>query len=300
MSALRKEKTTLHNQDAFSVFKQDGSQQFYCRWTAAEDHLLSRAIEKYGTHRWTAISKLIPGRTPVQCSTRWLGALNPNVHKGRWSKEEDSVLLSAVNNYLSDGTKQPSSLPWSRIALDIPHRTGIQCQARWTEALDPAVRKGRWQADEDDKLQMAVARFGCCWIRVAGLIPSRTQRQCRTRWNQICAKQDRKKVPVKVHKSISNVYCNQPILFMEPVSRDAFKSPRSPNTPPLSPLPTTPTTQYGDISKTPSTKNIFVYPTPVINYTIEQSFYFDPDLPSLMLTDIEAPLDFSHSLFLMQ
>lgn len=96
------------------------------------------------------------------------------------------------------------NLPWSRIAQYIPNRTGIQCQARWTEALDPSVRKGRWRKEEDDMLKIGVDRFGCCWIRVAGSIPGRTQRQCRTRWNQIQSKrqksQDDSTKPVTIKK----------------------------------------------------------------------------------------------------
>lgn len=82
-----------------------------------------------------------------------------------------------------------NNLPWNRIAENIPYRTGIQCQARWTEALDPAVRKGRWHQDEDKLLATAITKYGCCWIRVASMIPTRTQRQCRTRWNQIHSQQ---------------------------------------------------------------------------------------------------------------
>ncbi|KAI8374632.1 Homeodomain-like protein, partial [Radiomyces spectabilis] len=172
----------------FSVFKQDGNNRhtpFYCRWTAEEDKLLFEAVEMYGPHKWSLIARHVPGRTPVQCSTRWLGALNPHVHKGRWSKEEDAALTTAVHKYLSKPNATPDSLPWSRVAQCIPNRTGIQCQARWTEALDPTVRKGRWRKEEDEMLRAGVARFGCCWIRVAGSIHGRTQRQCRTRWNQI-------------------------------------------------------------------------------------------------------------------
>jgi hypothetical protein len=110
------------------------------------------------------------------------------VHKGRWSKEEDEALTSAVKPHLTDASITEDNLPWSRIAQYIPNRTGIQCQARWTEALDPSVRKGRWRKEEDDMLKVGVERFGCCWIRVAGSITGRTQRQCRTRWNQIQSK----------------------------------------------------------------------------------------------------------------
>lgn len=51
------------------------------------------------------------------------------------------------------------------------------------------MRKGRWHPDEDKQLAEAIAQYGCCWIRVASLIPTRTQRQCRTRWNQIHSQQ---------------------------------------------------------------------------------------------------------------
>lgn len=61
--------------DNYTVFKQDGSQQFYCRWTPEEDLLLSKAVAHHGPHKWTLVSKLISGRTAVQCSTRWFGAL---------------------------------------------------------------------------------------------------------------------------------------------------------------------------------------------------------------------------------
>jgi hypothetical protein len=113
--------------------------------------------------------------------------ISPNVHKGRWSKSEDQALTEAVQYFQK--VESNTSLPWNRIAENIPHRTGIQCQARWTEALDPAVRKGRWHPEEDKLLSAAIAKYGCCWIRVASMIPTRTQRQCRTRWNQIHSQQ---------------------------------------------------------------------------------------------------------------
>lgn len=108
--------------------------------------------------------------------------ISPNIHKGRWSKSEDQALTEAVQYFQKLTNSEP--LPWNGIAENIPHRTGIQCQARFTEALDPAVRKGRWYADEDELLSAAISKYGCCWIRVASMIPTRTQRQCRTRWNQ--------------------------------------------------------------------------------------------------------------------
>jgi hypothetical protein len=62
----------------FSVFKQERNSRqtpFYCRWTEEEDKLLFEAVDLHGPHKWSLIARHIPGRTPVQCSTRWLGAL---------------------------------------------------------------------------------------------------------------------------------------------------------------------------------------------------------------------------------
>lgn len=67
------------NKGVFSVFKQEVSSNrqapFYCRWTEEEDKLLFEAVNLHGSHKWSLIARHIPNRTPVQCSTRWLGAL---------------------------------------------------------------------------------------------------------------------------------------------------------------------------------------------------------------------------------
>ncbi|CAO3662034.1 unnamed protein product [Rhizopus microsporus] len=134
----------------------------YSRWTAEEDELLKQAVQLHGPHKWSLIAAHVPNRTPMQCSTRWLGALNPNIHKGRWTEEEDTILRYSVLEYanMTDAEGRIQPIPWNKIAERIPNRTGIQCQARWTEALDPYVRKGKWAAEEDALLRMGVENFG--------------------------------------------------------------------------------------------------------------------------------------------
>ncbi|OZJ01976.1 hypothetical protein BZG36_04985 [Bifiguratus adelaidae] len=165
----------------------------YSRWSAEEDELLRRAVAIHGSHKWSLVATHIPNRTPMQCSTRWLSALNPNIHKGRWSPEEDAILLAAVRecSNVSDAKGGVPPIPWNKIAQDIPNRTGIQCQARFTEALDPSVRKGKWDEAEDAILKRGVEKHGKCWIRIADMIEGRTQRQCRTRWVQLKLKEQK-------------------------------------------------------------------------------------------------------------
>ncbi|KFH67339.1 hypothetical protein MVEG_06073 [Podila verticillata NRRL 6337] len=81
--------------------------------------------------------------------------------------------------------------PWGLIVKSIDGRSGIQAQARWSEALDPQVRRGKWSLREDRLLFEGVEKHARCWIRIADGIPGRTQRQCRTRWVQLRTKGER-------------------------------------------------------------------------------------------------------------
>ena len=167
----------------------------YSKWTTEEDDMLRTAISIHGTSKWSLVASMVKGRTAMQCSTRWQGALNTTIHKGKWEPEEDRILIAAVDKWRSDHPpRSPSSdvddeseaIPWGLIAAMLPRRrTGIQCQARWSEALDPTVRKGKWTAEEDEMLYKGVEEYGQCWIKVASRVRGRTQRQIRTRWMQI-------------------------------------------------------------------------------------------------------------------
>jgi len=165
----------------------------YTKWTEQEDELLRAAVRMYGPHKWSLIATHVPNRTPMQCSARWVGALNPSILKGRWTSQEDNALKEAVGHYINsvDSQGNPQPIPWNKVSKRIPQRTGAQCQARWTEALDPRIRKGKWSPSEDEILKEGVRMFGRCWIRIAEMIDGRTQRQCRTRWLQIKNKQSR-------------------------------------------------------------------------------------------------------------
>jgi hypothetical protein len=105
-----------------------------------------------------------------------------NERKGRWTPEEDSELLRAVEKF--------SVTRWKTIATLIPGRTKKQCWNRWVYALDPSIarmteRTGKWLTEEDEKLVAAVQKYeGKNWDAIAELVPSRTKRQCMDRWHK--------------------------------------------------------------------------------------------------------------------
>ncbi|GJJ72566.1 hypothetical protein EMPS_04924 [Entomortierella parvispora] len=111
--------------------------------------------------------------------------------------EPDNENVLTQESYALAVSRALSHCPWSSVVQATPRlagiRTGVQAQARWSEALDPQVLKGPWTEAEDQLLMQRVEQFAKCWIWIADGIPGRTQRQCRTRWVQIQTRLDREK-----------------------------------------------------------------------------------------------------------
>uniref|UniRef100_A0A8C3MX93 snRNA-activating protein complex subunit 4 n=1 Tax=Geospiza parvula TaxID=87175 RepID=A0A8C3MX93_GEOPR len=93
-------------------------------WTPEEDAMLLAAVKKYKEKDWYKIRREVPGRSDAQCRDRYLKALHWDVKKGKWSLEEEEQLIELVQKH---GLGR-----WSKIASELPHRTGAQCLSKWT------------------------------------------------------------------------------------------------------------------------------------------------------------------------
>lgn len=130
---------------------------------------------------WQVIaSQLGTNRTAIQCFMMHQRKLNPNFLKGKWTAEEDELLISAVKIY---GTQN-----WQAVSQLIDGRTGQQCLHRYEKAINPEIKRGRWTFGEDQLLKQAVKPFidsGATrinWSTVKLSVPGRTDVQCRERW----------------------------------------------------------------------------------------------------------------------
>ncbi|KAI9220386.1 hypothetical protein BC828DRAFT_340455, partial [Blastocladiella britannica] len=92
-----------------------------------------------------------------------------------WTKDEDNLLTQAV--YLH-GHPSPR---WEAVAQVVGTRDFKQCLQRW-KALDPAMRRGRFTAAEDEALDHAHEQFGDRWSEVAAVVVGRSDMQCRERY----------------------------------------------------------------------------------------------------------------------
>lgn len=49
---------------------------------------------------------------------------------------------------------------WNRIAAKLPERTNKDCRKRWVNKVCGSLKKGPWEADEDQRLRNAVGLHG--------------------------------------------------------------------------------------------------------------------------------------------
>ena len=55
---------------------------------------------------------------------------------------------------------------WSLIASRLPGRIGKQCRERWTNHLDPHLKKSGWSSEEDVKVVVWHAALGSKVLRI--------------------------------------------------------------------------------------------------------------------------------------
>ncbi|KAI9142033.1 Homeodomain-like protein [Paraphysoderma sedebokerense] len=144
-------------------------------WTTAEENILKQYAVEY-QEDWTQIGNLMQ-RTPHSCRYRYVKINKENSFKKEpWTPNEDVSLMQAVSKWGNQ---------WSKIAEEVGGRTDVQCRFRYTQQLLLEKKMGPWTPDEDYRLTQAVNEHGKDWIKVATLVPGRTNLQCRQRYKYV-------------------------------------------------------------------------------------------------------------------
>lgn len=103
---------------------------------------------RHSTDCETAAS--VPGRPILNVQPFVRRMLDPKAHKGRWTSEEDELLLQAYAQHPREWTKISS----------IVDRTEVDCRDRYLKELVNRDTRtaGRWTKEEEDKLEEVVDR----------------------------------------------------------------------------------------------------------------------------------------------
>ncbi|QCD91807.1 myb proto-oncogene protein [Vigna unguiculata] len=113
-------------------------------WSPEEDKILMDYIQKHGHGSWRALPKLAGlNRCGKSCRLRWTNYLRPDIKRGKFSDQEEQLI---INLHAVLGNK------WAAIASHLPGRTDNEIKNLWNThlrkkllqmGLDPVTHRPR-------------------------------------------------------------------------------------------------------------------------------------------------------------
>jgi hypothetical protein len=91
-------------------------------FSPGEDRQIVDWVNEHGTENWSALVKMMPGRTAHTIGERWRNRLAPHIRKDPWTLEEDQMLIAKMEEL---GPR------WAQIAQFFPGRPQSQIRNRW-------------------------------------------------------------------------------------------------------------------------------------------------------------------------
>jgi hypothetical protein len=136
-------------------------------WKPEEDAQLRLAVTAYG-NSWIEIADVIAGRTNDQCRDRWSDKINPKVAKGKWTDDEDKLLLQTVESLgtsswkvisenLSNGRTGSNVSIFSLSRISVINTFPPQCRARYDKLRQkmkkpPKVTRSKSQTSQSPSI----------------------------------------------------------------------------------------------------------------------------------------------------
>ncbi|XP_064472127.1 snRNA-activating protein complex subunit 4-like isoform X2 [Ornithodoros turicata] len=149
-------------------------------FTKEEDELLLRLVDvcRDGDYiPWRQVAYYMEHRSRAQLICRWDRSLRPTIKRGKWTPEEDLILLSAVKLH---GTSQ-----WNKIGAALPNRPIAAIRERYIDHFKMDLVFGSFTPEEDRMLLDLVEKHGPKWSRIARDMSWRTDNAILIRYKKL-------------------------------------------------------------------------------------------------------------------
>ncbi|CAF3124375.1 unnamed protein product [Rotaria sp. Silwood2] len=156
-------------------------------WSSEEDQLLINTAQIYGAYadQWKIIASNFPQRSSYMCANRYMFLENTRLNKVKFSKDQIDELQQVIKEY-----RHENYVPLNKIAYKLG--CSLSTVRREWRNIDPNVRRGPWQVDEDETLIRSVLkqsnRGAINWNFVACDVPGRSQTKCYHRYIHLTRK----------------------------------------------------------------------------------------------------------------
>ena len=148
------------------------------KWSKEEDLKLLNLVKENNGKKWKEIASHFHNKNPLQCFSRYK-RIRPEINKGTWKKEEDSLILNLIEIYGNS---------WSKISKIIKTRNGKQIRDRYTNVLAPNINKNKFSPEEDILLLNLYQKFGPKWSKIHTYFKDRTTDMIKNRFHSTLKK----------------------------------------------------------------------------------------------------------------
>ncbi|CAD6213098.1 unnamed protein product [Miscanthus lutarioriparius] len=105
------------------------------------------------------------------------------IKKGKWSKEEDDLIINYIQRHGSIGRS------WQALSDSLGlRRCGRSCRSRWLNYLRPGLKHGNFTLAEERIICEMYSKRGSCWSVIAAQLPGRTDLAIKNYWNSTLKK----------------------------------------------------------------------------------------------------------------
>lgn len=151
-------------------------------WSAEEEKKLYAAVLRHGEASWDLVASSLSLQDVELCRFKWSELKDRGIIRGNWCAEEDEIILEPARTVSSGAKILPSRhkkttqgiIKWGDVATKLfGLRSGKQCRERWSNHLNPALKKEPWTEEEDEVVLTNQAILGNVWTKISKLLPGR-------------------------------------------------------------------------------------------------------------------------------